>query len=110
MGKMFKEGKNAYFNMYKWKLIHFILPCKELFAVHCASYFTIIHMIFSSSLPPIVCGRVHVLFTLFVFVCVWRCSAHIVLCFYIPAPPDGRGGCAVYCFTSVHPSIRPRYF
>jgi hypothetical protein len=30
MGKMFKEGQNAYFNMYKWKLIHFILPCKEL--------------------------------------------------------------------------------
>ena len=48
MGKMFKEGQNAYFNMYdtnfifhfyylelnklkifKWKLIHFILPCKE---------------------------------------------------------------------------------
>jgi hypothetical protein len=27
---MFKEGQNAHFNMYKWKLIHFILPCKEL--------------------------------------------------------------------------------
>jgi hypothetical protein len=30
-----------------------------------------------SSLPPVVCRRVHVLFTLFVFVYVW----HIVLCF-----------------------------
>ena len=49
MGKMFKEGQNAYFNMltqtlfftfnylelnklkiFKWKFIHFILPCKEL--------------------------------------------------------------------------------
>ena len=50
----------------------------------------------------------YVLFTLFVFVCVW-CSAHIALCFYTPAPPEGGGG-AVNCFTSVHPSIRPRYF
>ena len=47
MGKIFKEGQHAYciaqtlfftFNylelnklkMFKWKLIHFILPCKEL--------------------------------------------------------------------------------
>jgi len=29
-----------------------------------------IQMIFGSSLPPVVCMRVHVLFTLFVFVCV----------------------------------------
>ena len=51
---------------------------KELFGVHCASYFAIklffyskylfdvrydfrIHMMFGSSLHPIVCGRVHVL-------------------------------------------------
>ena len=40
-----------------------------------------IETIFSSSLPPVVCGRAHVLFTLFVFVCMWWCPAHIVLCF-----------------------------
>ena len=33
----------------------------------------------SSSLLPVVCRRVHVLFTLFVFVCVYWCSTHIVL-------------------------------
>ena len=37
--------------------------------------------IFESSLPPSVCMRVHVLFTLFVFSCVKWCSTHIVLCF-----------------------------
>jgi hypothetical protein len=34
-----------------------------------------------SSLPPVVCRRVHVLFTLFVFVCVQWCPTNIVLCF-----------------------------
>jgi hypothetical protein len=33
---------------------------------------------FSSSLPPIVCRRAHVLFTLFVFVC--SCALHILCC------------------------------
>jgi hypothetical protein len=41
----------------------------------------VLFRMFSSSLPPIVCGRAHVLFTLFVFVCMWWCPAHIVLCF-----------------------------
>ena len=35
---------------------------------------------FGSSLPAVVCRRVHVLFTLFVFVCVQWCLTHIVLC------------------------------
>ena len=35
---------------------------------------------FNSSLPPVVCRMVHVLFTLYVFVCVQWCPAHIVLC------------------------------
>ena len=34
---------------------------------------------FGSSLPLVVYRRVHVLFTLFVFVCVEWCPAHIVL-------------------------------
>ena len=38
---------------------------------------------FGSSLPPFVCRRVHVLFTLFVFVCVEWCLIHIVLCFVV---------------------------
>jgi hypothetical protein len=33
---------------------------------------------FRSSLHSVVCRRTHVLFTLFVFVCVWWCSTHIV--------------------------------
>ena len=33
---------------------------------------------FGSSLPPVVCRRAHVLFTLFVFVCALRCPRHIV--------------------------------
>ena len=35
---------------------------------------------FSSFLTPVVCGGVHVLFALFVFVSVWWCPTHIVLC------------------------------
>jgi hypothetical protein len=33
-------------------------------------------------LPPVVCRRTDVLFTLFVFVCVLWCPTHIMLCFY----------------------------
>ena len=36
---------------------------------------------FGSSLPPVVCRMVHVLFMLFVFVCELWCPTHIVLCF-----------------------------
>ena len=39
-----------------------------------------IKMMFGSSLPPVVCRMTHVLFTLFVFACVWWCPTHIVLC------------------------------
>ena len=35
---------------------------------------------FGSTLPP-VCRRAHILFMLFVFVCVYWCPTHIVLCF-----------------------------
>ena len=37
---------------------------------------------FGSSLSPVVCRRAHVLFALFMFVCVYWCPTHIVLCFY----------------------------
>jgi hypothetical protein len=37
---------------------------------------------FGSSLSPVVCRRMHVLFTSFVFVYVKCCPTHIVLCFF----------------------------
>jgi hypothetical protein len=51
----------------------FLVPCCD---VGCDFQ---IQTMFGSSLPPFVCRRTHVLFTLFVFVCVWWCPAHIVL-------------------------------
>jgi hypothetical protein len=36
-------------------------------------------LMFGSSLPPVVCRRAHVVFTLFVFACVW-CFQHILYC------------------------------
>jgi hypothetical protein len=36
----------------------------------CGLYYFCIRTMFGSSLPPFVCRRTHVLFTLFVFVCV----------------------------------------
>ena len=39
-----------------------------------------IKTIFCSSLPPVICRNAHVLFTLFVFLCVKWCPTHIVLC------------------------------
>ena len=37
--------------------------------------------LFGSSLPPVVCRRAHVLFMLFVFVCIQWCPTHNVLYF-----------------------------
>ena len=42
---------------------------------------------FGSSLPPVVCRSVHVLFTLFMFVFVKRCPTHIVLGFSLSCVP-----------------------
>ena len=53
----------------------FLVPCCD---VGCDFQ---IQTMFGSSLPPFVCRRTHVLFTLFVFVCVQWCPTHIVLCF-----------------------------
>jgi hypothetical protein len=39
-----------------------------------------IKTMFGSSLPTVVCRRVHVLFTLFVFACAQWCPTYIVLC------------------------------
>ena len=40
----------------------------------------VLFRMFSSSLPPVVCRRVHALFTLFVFVSAQWCPTHIVQC------------------------------
>ena len=42
-----------------------------------------IKTMFGSSLPPVVCRKTHVLFTLFVFVCVQRCLTHILCCVFV---------------------------
>ena len=55
-----------------------------------------IETMFSSTLPPVVCRRTHVIFTWFVFVSVQWCPTHIVLCFcfiflvfpMLPVSPD----------------------
>jgi hypothetical protein len=61
-----------------------VLLCVFTFWVPCCDvrYDFRIKMMFCSFLPPVVCRRAHVLFTLFVFVCTWWCPTHIVLCFY----------------------------
>ena len=43
--------------------------------------FGIFKLFFSSSLPPIVCGKAYVLLMLFVFVCIQWSPTHTVLCF-----------------------------
>jgi hypothetical protein len=60
-----------------------VLLCVYTFWVTCcdARYHFSLKTMFSSSLPPVVCRREHVLFALFVFVCVWLCPTHIVLFF-----------------------------
>jgi hypothetical protein len=51
--------------------------------------------VFSSlSHPLVVCSRAHVLFRLFVFVCVQWCSTHLVLCF-----------CFVFLLRLVYPML-----
>jgi len=59
-----------------------VLLCVFTFWVPCCDvrYDFRIKTMFGSSLPPVVCRRTHVLFTLFVFACVWWCPTHIVLC------------------------------
>jgi hypothetical protein len=42
---------------------------------------TYVKTMFGSCLPLVVCRRAHVLFTLFVLVCVQWCPTHIMLCF-----------------------------
>ena len=57
------------------KFFKFWVPCCDV------RYEFRITTMFASSLPAFVCSRDHVLFTLYVFVRVYWCPTHIVLCF-----------------------------
>jgi hypothetical protein len=54
--------------------LSFLVPCCDVRYDFC------IKTMFDSSLPIVVCWIVHVLFTLFVFVCVWWC---VFVCVFI---------------------------
>jgi hypothetical protein len=58
---------------YVFRVVLLCVPCCDV------RYHIRIITMFCSSLPPVVCRGVHVLFTLFVFVCVLWCPTHIVL-------------------------------
>jgi len=69
-------------------LFIFLVVCAVLLFVFtfCVPYCDVPHdfrikSMFGSSLPSVVCTRAHVLFTLFMFVCVQCCPTHIALCF-----------------------------
>jgi hypothetical protein len=72
---------------YIWIIIFLSLLQMELYVftfwVPCCDvrYDFCIKTMFGSSLPPVVCRRPHVLFTLFMFVWVQWCPTHVVLCF-----------------------------
>ena len=59
-----------------------VLLCLFMFWVPCCDVRCGFRMkrMFGSSLSPVVCRRSHVLFRLFLFVCIWWCLTHIVLC------------------------------
>ena len=61
----------------KWCSVRLFL---QLFVGVLMSYLRYL-CLFGSSFPPVVCRSTHVLFTLFLFVCVQWCPIHIVLCF-----------------------------
>ena len=65
-----------------WSLVLYNSVVLFTFWVPCCSvrYDFRIKAMFSLSLPPVVCRRAHILFTLFVFVCVLWCPKHIALC------------------------------
>ena len=60
-----------------------VLLCTFTFRAPCCDvlYDFRMKMMFGSSLPQVVCMMEHVLFALFVFLCLWWCPTPIVLCF-----------------------------
>ena len=63
-----------------------VLLCFFTFWGLCCDVCYCIKTMFGSSLPPVVCRRAHVLFTLYVFACAQWCPTHIVLCFCFVFP------------------------
>ena len=53
--------------------------CIVVSSTYCVVFFVLV--VIPAPSPPVVCRRLFVLFTLFVFVCAQWCPAHIVLCF-----------------------------
>jgi hypothetical protein len=65
-----------------WKLLHSLIFLKKAdfrWAPCCSSFWCFV-LSYYVSLPPVVCGRTHVLFTLFVFACVWWCLTPVCVC------------------------------
>jgi hypothetical protein len=63
---------------------HLLILCCPIMCLHvrCSMLWCPHKTMFCLSLPPVVCMRVHVLFTLFVFICIQWCPTHIVLWFF----------------------------
>jgi hypothetical protein len=70
-----------------------VLLCVFMFWVPCCDVRCGFRMkrMFGSILPPVVCRRSHVLFKLFLFVCIWWCLIHIVLCLRLMLPVSLHG-------------------
>ena len=82
--KCSREGINYRPFILWWSIVFFILMQKEqklAYLDKCNMLERRIMRHIGSSLPPVVCRWVHVLFVLFVFVYMWFCPAHIVLSF-----------------------------
>ena len=69
--------------LYLFSFFCVVLLCVFTFCVPCCDvrHDFLKKTMFGSSLPLVVCRRVHVLFTLYVFVYVYWCPTHNVVCF-----------------------------
>jgi hypothetical protein len=67
--------------------VRFVFTSSLLVLSYYVRYDISMHTMFGSSLPPVVCRRSHVLFTLFVSACAWWCPAHSALCFTLSCAP-----------------------
>ena len=74
-----------------YHLYHFLLHSDFTFLLSCCDIRGNFHIIniFGSSLPPVVCSRAHVLYTLFVFACAQWCPKHLLY--------EQHGGCLIRC-------------
>jgi len=75
---------------YQISLRSFCVPCCDI------RYDFRMQTMFDSSLSQVVCRRIHVLITLFVFVCVKWCLTYFVICFLVGLS-SSRVSCAQCC-------------